>query len=338
MARAHRAARAAGGRRAALHRVDRAGPDLHLLGRARRDELPGVDAAPELRRVAEHSLAAQHVGHEVVREEGEIVDVLETPEAAPAESGRQVRDADLGALVERNLEAAVARHVPVQRHRCQELDEARGAPAGRPERPLESPGVALDEETAEVVQRAREERHQLRRVRRGGILTEDPRALPGVERAQLLGAPRPLRREVLLERGGDAEVARHPGALLQDGKPARAEVDRVEREDVREGRLRVASLPPRRVLPLRGSRALRELDAECLDAARIDAHRAGLLRHARAGLANPREDAGAHAGGPIIDRAPGSSSKRAGSVPSGSPSSSSGTAPGVAAASTTAPR
>ena len=86
----------------------------------------------------------------------------------------------------------------------------------------------------EVAQRLRVERHQLVIAR----LAERVGDLLGAHRAQLGGRPRAGGPEAVGERPGDREVAgdRVPlmvDALAQRREPARAEVDRVERQEVR---------------------------------------------------------------------------------------------------------
>src|SRR5439155_21745368 len=73
-----------------------------------------------------------------------------------------------------------------------------------------------------------------------------------------------------------------------------------------------------------------------LEADFLDAHEARALGDARARAAHRGEQT--HAVGPTTESAPGNSSICAGSAPTGSPSSSSGTAPGAAAASIRRPR
>ena len=68
-----------------LARVQRAGADLGLLV-ARRDQLPGVDAGGQLGVVAQHPVHAQHVGHEVVGEDREPVQVGNSATPASARS------------------------------------------------------------------------------------------------------------------------------------------------------------------------------------------------------------------------------------------------------------
>ena len=83
----------------ALHGVQSDRADLHLLGRARRHELPALDARRQVRVVGEHALAPQHVGHEVVGEDRELAEIAELPPPAAVERGREIRRRQLRALV-----------------------------------------------------------------------------------------------------------------------------------------------------------------------------------------------------------------------------------------------
>ena len=75
---------------------------------------------------------------------------------------------------------------------------------------------------------SRVEAHQ----RMARLLAEHAGQLGGLERAQLLVRPRPVGAKPVGERPGDREVARAARPLAQRREPARAEVDRVEREQV----------------------------------------------------------------------------------------------------------
>jgi hypothetical protein len=71
-------------------------------------------------------------------------------------------------------------------------------------------------------------------------LPEHLRDLVGAHRAQLRDRPRPVGAEAVGQPARDREVAAHPVALAQRGKPARAEVHRGQREQERRGRVLVA--------------------------------------------------------------------------------------------------
>ncbi len=80
---------------------------------------------------------------------------------------------------------------------------------------------------AEIPKRLGVQRDQLV----GGILPEHVGQLGLADRRELVRVPRPGTLEPLLERARDREVAGEALALTDGRKPARAEVDRVERED-----------------------------------------------------------------------------------------------------------
>ncbi len=230
-----------------------AGADLSL-GAPEREADAGVDACGQVVVVDEHAVAAQDVGDEVVGEDGEAVEVVELGDARQ----REVVGDDLGALVE----AAVIEHRHAAReHLRQALGRAarfgneverasrllacgRGRPAPAPSRPLQ--------EAAQRAQCLRVEAHQLV----VGCLVEDRGDLARAHLRQPRARGRAVRADVVGEAPRDREVAAHRraacalqgmgGALAQRGEPARAEVDRVEREhvvgDVRRVPLQVVAL------------------------------------------------------------------------------------------------
>ncbi len=79
--------------------VHGAGADLDFHRAARFERDAGVDTFGELGRVGEHSIGAEHVGDEVVREDCERVDVGELGDAGVDE----VVGGDLRALVEAGI-------------------------------------------------------------------------------------------------------------------------------------------------------------------------------------------------------------------------------------------
>jgi hypothetical protein len=206
--------------------VQRARADL-ALGRAGRQQPLGVDVRGQLRLVDEHAVHAQHVRHEVVGEDRKPVEVAEFGQPGQGEVVRH----DLRALVE----AAVVEEAHAA---CQQCREPLGRAGGLGHQVL---GPAAAEEAAQLSQGLGVEAHQ-RVLRR---LAEHPRHLGGLEAPQRGVVPG----AVLGERRLDRAVARQAGALAQRREPARAEVDRVELEDVvGAGRLRGVELRVRRGL------------------------------------------------------------------------------------------
>ncbi len=212
-----------GTRRDQLAGVHRAGPDL-ALGAARGEQLACVDAGGERLLIDQDTLAAQHVGDEVVGEDRQAIEIGEARHSRE----REVGDHDLGALVE----AAVIEHRHAARQRF-------GQPLGRAAAlGHEVQRAALAEEAAQLVQCLGVEAHQLV----VGPLAEDPGNGAGVHRAQPHPVERPptaggvVRAHVVGETPRNREVAAdgQPAveALAQRGKPARAKVDRVERQHV----------------------------------------------------------------------------------------------------------
>ena len=61
--------------------MDAGGPDLGLGHRAGLEQLAGVDGGGQVGVVAQHAVDPQHVGHEVVGERGEPVEVVEATRA-----------------------------------------------------------------------------------------------------------------------------------------------------------------------------------------------------------------------------------------------------------------
>ena len=115
-----------------------------------------------------------------------------------------------------------------------------------------------------------------------GVLAEDLRDLVGAHRAQLRFGHGPSGAEAVGETPGDGEVARHrdpvgAAALAQRGEPARAEVDRVEGEDVRRDVGGIAF----EVVAL-GVHLRERPGVERLERVEVDAHRAGVRGDLRA--------------------------------------------------------
>ena len=75
-----------------LDSVDRARPDLDLLGRAVLDQLPALDSRDQLGIEPQHAVEPQHVRHEVVGEHRQLREVVEAPRH-PHDEGRRRRSA-----------------------------------------------------------------------------------------------------------------------------------------------------------------------------------------------------------------------------------------------------
>ena len=313
------------------------GADLDLLGRAGSQELLAVDAGGELRRVAEHALHAQHVRDQVVGEERELAEIAECAGATPAEGQRQVGAGDLGALVEGHADLPVAGDVRVARHSRERADERVGGAARGLDRPREPAAEVRAEEPAEVREGARELRHE-RRGRRVAGLPEERSAAVAVEARELRRRRRARRSKALAEARRDGEVAGLPGELPEHREPARAEVDRVQRDHVGERRL----VRPERVVAGievgRPGTLARESAGQRLEPGGVDRDAPRAPRHLGRGAADLGEDA--HAAVPTSRIAPGRISNVAGRRPSGSPSISTqgGSAPSTGSASSRLPR
>jgi hypothetical protein len=243
--------------------------------------------------------------------------------ARPLEGEAEVRHRDLRTLQKRDLAIAVTSHVPVEGHRRERLDQSRRRPPGRLHGPHEAPSMAIQQEGAQIAKRPRVEIHELRDLRYGRILPQRPRELFGAQLAESACRPGPFSIETIREGEGYGEVARAPRTLGEMGEPARPEVDRVEREHVGERLLVCSPAMVGRILGGVGRR-IQQLEAERLQPLRVDPDRASASRDLRAGSSDPLEDPRrtAQAVTPKKRSAPGTTSIRTGSLPTGSPSSS----------------
>ena len=164
------------------------------------------------------------MGHEVVGEEREPVEVGELDHLAEV----QVGGGDLGALVERHRAAVVLGHVALERGEVgQHLDQADGRAAGAGDHVEPVAGVLGPDALAQRAQRVGPQPHELV----AGVLAGDGGDLGVLDRGQLARAPGPAVDEALAQRGGQRAVAGQARALAQRGEPARAEVDRVEGQE-----------------------------------------------------------------------------------------------------------
>ena len=193
--------------------MDRAGADLPLLP-ADGQRPSGVDQRREASVIAEHAVAAQDMGDEVVGEDRQPVEIVELGDAGKREVGGE----DLGALEE----AAVGVH----RHpRGDGLGQPLGAaPAGRHQVERRS----LAEEAAEPAQRLGVEGDQLV----VGWLTEHVRELGRPDAPQLGVRVGTRRAEAVGQGPGDRRVAAASRPLAERREPAGPEVDRVEDQEV----------------------------------------------------------------------------------------------------------
>ncbi len=150
----------------------------------------------------------------VVGEDGQPVEVVEARLSGQCEVARD----DLGALVE-----------PAVVEEAHAASEESGEALGRAVRLGDQvKRRAVAEEAAEVSERLGIEAHQ----RMARLLAEHGRQLVCLERAQLLVGPRPVGAEAVGECPGNGEVPRPAAPLAERREPARAEVDRVEGEQV----------------------------------------------------------------------------------------------------------
>ena len=250
--------------------VHRAGTDLAFVATGRQQQA-AVDVRGQALVVDQDAVGAQHMRDEVVGEDRQPVQVLEAHDAGES----QVRRHDLRALVE----PAIGE----QRHAACQLRRESLRRSARRARNVER--VALTEEPAELAQRLREQGHQLVI----GALAERVGDLLGAHRAQLRRRPRSMRAEAIGERPRDGEVARRAAALAQRGKPSRAEVQRVERQEVRGDLARRAF----EVVAQRVDRG-RRAGFDVRERIEVDAHRLGRRRDPCARRADLVADAGLH--------------------------------------------
>jgi hypothetical protein len=227
------------------------------------------------------------VGHEVVGEERQLIEVRERA-GLPAECSGEIGRGDLRALQERHLELLVGHHVAVERHPEEDAHELGRRALRGAQQAEEGPAGAARDQSAQLAPGARVERHQLGHVRARALLAEQHRHARRVPGRELAGRWRAVRAEEAAERGLDRAIARLAPGLDQLGEPARAEVDRVQADHERRGRLRVAP----ELGQQRGGRRLQLGDRKVLreagESVRVDAH-----------LARP----GSHLGAAPPDRA-----------------------------------
>jgi hypothetical protein len=155
------------------------------------DQLARLDPRDERGVEAQDAVEAQDVGDQVVGEERQAVELLELGGAGEREVGGR----DLRALEERDLATVVGRAVGEAVPGGQQLDERGGRAPRRLDDAEEAAAVLVGDASAEIVECAGEERDQLVL----GVLAERRGDRRGVDRAQLLGAPRPVRTEAVAQ-------------------------------------------------------------------------------------------------------------------------------------------
>ena len=218
-----------------LDRVHRAGPDLDLLGRAVLDQLArGRSARPARRRSVRIPSSRSTCG---TRLSANIVSRSRSRKAATP-GACEVGGRDLRALEERDRRARRSARCRRSSPSRRAVDQRDRRASGGVDRRRRTVRRARRDVAPEVAQRAREQRHQLV----VGVLAERVRDLAGVDRGELGGGPRPVCGEALADAGRDRVVAGAPVALSQRREPARAEVDRVERQPERGRSSRVPSI------------------------------------------------------------------------------------------------
>ena len=190
---------------------------------------PVIDPRDKLGVEGEDPVEPEDVRHEIVGEHRQLGDVFEARGARP----RQVRRGDLSALEERDRPAVVSGAVGERRPPCERVDELHRRAAGAVDERGERAVEAGQQPLAEIVQRIGEQPDQLVLW----VLPEDARELEATDRPEFGGGPRAAQVEPAPDAGGDRRVAAEPGQLAQRREPARAEVDRVEREPVRRADL-----------------------------------------------------------------------------------------------------
>ena len=210
------------GRDDQLDGMHRARADLDLLGRAMLDQILPLDPGDEPRGEFQDAVEAQDVGDEVVGEHRQPGQIAQLRDAGPV----QVRGGDLGALEEWDPELVVAIAVGEARPAPERRGQADRRPSGRIDDAGERSAVLVAHAGAEVAQRRRVELHQFM----ARILPEDGGEARPIEPGEFVGAPRAGGLDVVTQAGGDRVVARQVAALAQRGKPARPEVDGVQRQ------------------------------------------------------------------------------------------------------------
>ena len=266
-----------------LDRVERARPDLDLLAGIVLDQLLALDPLEQRGVVIEEAVEAQHVRDEVVGEHRQPIEVVERRHAGAGEVGGR----DLRALEERHREAVVDRGVGERVPAGQRLDERDGRAAGGVGDRREPAVVVGADVPAEVVQRARRTAPSARGPGPGRACRR-PRRCRSAESSSALHGPWSANRSRTPVR--DREVSRPALALAERREPARAEVDRVERQP--ERRQLLARAGGQVGLGIRGRYV--GVERQRADVGRgplgLDAHVLGLLGDLRAGRSQCGQD------------------------------------------------
>ena len=164
----------------ALDGVDGASANLDLPIRARRDRLAPLDPGEKRPLVSENPVDPKDVGDEVVGEDRQAIEVVESTWAGPFERKCQIGSEDLSSLVERDGSPAIAGDIAEEGLRGEEIEKSCGGVPGDLEEPVEAAAEARNQVGTEIVPSTREQLHQLP-DRPGGtfILAEEPSAVLG---------------------------------------------------------------------------------------------------------------------------------------------------------------
>ena len=90
--------------------------NFDFLRRTHSQQHPSLDSLREPRLVFQDAVAPKDMGYEIVREEGQSIEIIEAAMGLASEDARQIGRGDLSSLVEWNLEFFVRRHIPVEGH------------------------------------------------------------------------------------------------------------------------------------------------------------------------------------------------------------------------------
>lgn len=136
--------------------MDRAGAQLNLLGGIVDQQLAGFDPRGQLGIEVEDAVEMEDVGHDVVGEGGEAVEIAKPSGAAATDVG----GGELGALEERDRALSICRDVGEGLLAGEEAGEDGGRATGRVDRGREAPVVVGQEMLSNIAQGGGELRHQ----------------------------------------------------------------------------------------------------------------------------------------------------------------------------------
>ena len=271
-----------------------AGPDFDLLLGTERDQIAGVDALCQRFAIIEHPVDAQHVRHQVVRENGQPVDVLEAPKTLAREGQMQIGRHDLGSLQEGNFDAVVGFDVLVVWHLHEQPHQLFRRSVGGENQVRKAAVVFFDQQQAQIVQGKRKMVHELAGDRVGGVLVEYPAAIGDRELRQLFGRQRPAGSEMVFEGAGNRKISGHAGAFFEMRVVARVEIDAVQGEKKRQGVLAAAKKMAAVVVNRPHGFGKRQLLHIGRDPVPVDSNPSGSFRNRAAGAPDPVRDTCRH--------------------------------------------